>query len=285
MRPTRSVKALHHVLTRHLLPTAVNEIGAFLVDAGYWLLGSRRTDVPPTRLHFVGIDDFRAAGFEFLRYFIELGGLRPDEDVLDVGCGVGRMALPLTRYLKTGRYQGFDIVPRGIEWCQANITPRHPHFQFTLADIYNERYNRHGRHRAVDYRFPYSDASFDFVFLTSVFTHLLPADAERYATEIGRVLRPGGRVLSTWFLLREDSRRLLGEGSATIRLRHRLERRGDVLIADTLVPEAAIGFDADTVRQMHERAGLSIRSTSPGSWCGRSDYLSFQDIVVAVKPR
>src|SRR5205085_6486747 len=60
---------------------------------------------PPALARSVG-GEFRATGAEFLRYFIELGGLRPTEHVLDVGCGVGRMAVPLTGYLDAGgRYE------------------------------------------------------------------------------------------------------------------------------------------------------------------------------------
>ena len=47
--------------------------------------------------------------------------------VLDVGCGIGRMAIPLARYLNTdGKYEGFDIIPENIAWCQRAITPRYP---------------------------------------------------------------------------------------------------------------------------------------------------------------
>ena len=39
--------------------------------------------------------------------------LSPDHRVLDIGCGTGRMAIPLTSFLsKKGSYEGFDIVRR-----------------------------------------------------------------------------------------------------------------------------------------------------------------------------
>lgn len=56
-----------------------------------------------------------------------------------MGCGIGRMAIPLTEYLsEEGSYEGFDVVRRGVKWCQENITTRCPNFRFRLADVYNE---------------------------------------------------------------------------------------------------------------------------------------------------
>jgi SAM-dependent methyltransferase len=155
----------------------------------------RRPDlVPPRWLNPIGDGDFESTGAEFLEYFNRFGELRPSHHVLDVGCGIGRMARPLTKYLTTGGYEGFDIVPSGIEWCQKNITPRYPNFRFALADIRNQEYNRYGLVSASEYRFPYDDAHFDFAFLTSVFTHMRPLDVSRYLAELGRVLAPGGEL-------------------------------------------------------------------------------------------
>ena len=36
---------------------------------------------------FVGDGDYRAIGAEFLKHFVQLGGLRPDETVFEIGCG------------------------------------------------------------------------------------------------------------------------------------------------------------------------------------------------------
>ncbi|MCX6584382.1 MAG: class I SAM-dependent methyltransferase [Candidatus Aminicenantes bacterium] len=58
-----------------------------------------------------------------------------------------------------------DIVDEGIEWRRKKITPLFPNFTFFHLDIYNYQYNSKGRYRAGEYRFPFADASFDFVFL------------------------------------------------------------------------------------------------------------------------
>lgn len=168
-----------------------------------------------------GADNFAEVGEEFMRHFKSIAGLGPTERVLDVGCGIGRIALPLTKYLsRDGCYEGFDIVKEGIDWCAANITPRYPNFHFQLADVFNTYYNPTGKYHPEEYRFPYEDASFDFVFLTSVFTHVLPAAMQNYLCEIARVLKRGGRCLITFFLWNAAADRLVRSGKSQYDFRY-----------------------------------------------------------------
>jgi len=250
---------------------------ATLADAGNAVLRRRDPLVPPRRLTvFVGAGDFRQMGEDFKRHFIELGGLKPDHDVLDVGSGVGRMAVPLLGYL-SGRYEGFDVYPAGIRWCQKQITPGYPRFHFQLADIKNDLYNPNGRYDAREYRFPYDDASFDFAISTSVFTHLLPADAHNYLNEVGRVLRRGGTCFATFFLL--DERQPVSDRA---QLDFRFKGNGYLSIsADT--PEAAVAYKRTDVEKALASAGLTLRSLRRGSWSGYEAGPSFQDILVATK--
>jgi SAM-dependent methyltransferase len=285
MTPWRQklLNAMPSGLRRKIVVPLVHHAGALLVDSGNWILGMQDPLTPPQRLQAGGTGAFKV-GYEFLRHFVELGELKPHESVLDIGCGVGRMAAALTTYLRGGSYRGIDIVPQGIHWCQNNITPRYPAFQFAVADIYNKMYNPSGRHRGADYRFPYQDASFDFVFLTSVFTHLLPEDAAHYLKEIGRMLRPGGRLFGTWFLLDEVSRNAMKADRGGLSIAQRYQDRDDVWVQSRDVPEEAIAFDDALVEAFHSAAGLKIKGKPHrGSWSGRDDHLTFQDVVIAVK--
>ena len=124
-------------MIRKPLASTARTVLDLLGDACDRVTGRRDALTPPRRLQFVGGGDFRAVGQHFLHLFREVGDLRPDERVLDVGCGVGRIAAALTGYLSTkARYEGFDVVPEAIRWCQRAITSRHPNFRFQLADRY-----------------------------------------------------------------------------------------------------------------------------------------------------
>ena len=78
----------------------------------------------------------------------------PHERVLEVGCGIGRMAVPLTGYLSGGEYEGFDGMPKAIEWCQENISSEYPKFRFQVADVYNKKYNLRGDIQSLAIRVP-----------------------------------------------------------------------------------------------------------------------------------
>jgi len=262
---------------RLVRPTAF--VRAIALDARDAVL--RRGDplTPPRRLGFVGSGDFRTAGDEFRELFVRLGGLRPDEDVLDVGSGVGRVAVGLTGWLQ-GRYEGLDVVRRGVEWCQRAITPRYSNFSFQVADLYNRHYNPEGRVPASEYQFPFEDRSFDFVVLTSVFTHLLPDDRNNYISEIARVLRPSGRCFATFFLFDDEARSSLQDGRGSLDFPF---RRSGYWTNNERIPEAAVAYDEADVADQFECNGLRIRAVRHGVWSGRDDGRGWQDVVVAVR--
>ena len=206
--------------------------------------------------------------------------LRGDARVLDIGCGPGRVAAALTA--RGGSYEGFDVDPRSIAWCRKAITPRFPNFRFQVADIYNASYNPDGSQDAAAYRFPFSDAEFDLALALSVFTHLTPTDTEQYLRESVRVLRPGGRLLATFFLVNEA---ILDRDSPARRrrVRHELTDTEGHPYRSSVdhVSERMIAQYEASVREMYERAGLEIEKVIRGDWEGGFPGVG-QDRIVAV---
>jgi SAM-dependent methyltransferase len=205
-------------------------------------------------------------------------GLRPEHRVLDIGSGIGNLALGLVGYL-TGSYDGVEIHPEAVAWCQRAITPRHPQFRFHRADLVSQAYNPHGQTDASTYRFPFPDDSFDFIALLSVFTHMLPDGVENYLREISRLLAPGGTCVAGYFLLNDEATEGMRAGRSfmSFAVEH---SSGLCRLHDATMPEAAVALDEQFVRRVHDAAGLRISDIRRGRWWnGQSDD---QDIVTIV---
>ena len=262
--------------------STIRKIYYLILDTSDFLFAQKDELIPPRRKTFVGDGDFKKIGENFLRYFIELGALKPNDRVLDVGCGIGRMAIPLTKYLnQMGSYEGFDIILDEINWCKENISTKYPNFHFQLADIFNKNYNPKGKLNANGYKFPYEDESFDFVFLTSVFTHMLPKDVDHYLSEIARVIKRNKRCLLTFFLLNKESYKLINIKKSSLNFKYEF---GNYKTIDPNIPEIAISYDESFIIDLIKKNGLKIiKPIYYGSWCGREDFLSFQDIIIVSK--
>jgi len=144
--------------------------------------------VPPRRLRSQVPGDFRTVGADFVGYYETFGGLRPSDRVLDIGCGPGRMAIPLLGYLsEQGSYEGVDTWVEAVEWCTSNVTPRRGDFRFTILGAPTDS-------------FPFEDDSFDFAVVCAI-SKLDATTYERYVAEAARLLRPGGTYFGTCFVV------------------------------------------------------------------------------------
>jgi SAM-dependent methyltransferase len=107
-------------------------------------------------------------------------GARPPRDVLDVGCGTGRLLLGWHLDDPARRLVGVDVNRALIAWNREN-----------LPDVARWETGR------LDPPLDHPDASFDLVQLVSVLTHL-PLELQReWLGEVRRLLRPGGVALVT----------------------------------------------------------------------------------------
>jgi SAM-dependent methyltransferase len=120
--------------------------------------------------------EFEAFGILERELLIQYG-LRKDDYVIDVGCGSGRLAKPLSQYL-SGKYLGIDVVPDLIDY--ARLLVGRPDWRFEIAE---------------GLRIPELDGRADMVCFFSVFTHLLHEQSYVYLQEAMRVLKPGGTII------------------------------------------------------------------------------------------
>jgi SAM-dependent methyltransferase len=219
------------------------------------------------------------------------GGMRKSSAVLEVGCGLGRIAFPLRYQLLTGTYDGFDICSFKIDFLKANFEPRYPRFRFQHADVHNTYYNPNGTVTAADFIFPYSSHTFDVVYAASVFTHLLPDSAQRYLHEIARVLKPGGRAVISVFLMDYFQRGLarpLGCALPFFDFHHFPDSRypDAFSVSDPDNPETVTAYKHDLLLRFVEEAGLEMaEQVIPGMWSGTKEWFILPQELLVLKLR
>lgn len=209
-------------------------------------------------------------------------GLKKSSDVVEIGCGCGCAATALVEVLSDGTYLGYDIDAKSIESCRKNKRFIDAGFGFQWIDVYNSQYNPDGEVKAEDYIFALDDNSKDIVFLTSVFTHMLPKCVDNYMAEISRILRPGGRLLTTVFLMDE------GFNGKSINFPYEY---GDCRVHQLTFPERGVGYNYEYIEGLATKHGL-VEHNSPvyGNWRsiradGEDEESGFgQDILTFSKP-
>jgi ubiquinone/menaquinone biosynthesis C-methylase UbiE len=132
------------------------------------------------KLHVIGVteeDALRSTGEQTLKFLQESVGIRKDDIVLEIGCGIGRVGkfvAPLCR-----KWIGCDVASNMLALAAERLRGLN---NVELREI--SGYNLSG----------VADAAVDVVYCTVVFMHLEPWDRHNYILEAFRVLRPNGRI-------------------------------------------------------------------------------------------
>jgi len=116
-------------------------------------------------------------GDAFLRAFVNQMSLAPGHRVLDIGCGTGTLAVLIKENHPGVAVVGLDPDPKALARARrkAERAGVEVHFDRGFSD-----------------QLPYSDASFDRVCCTGVFSLIPHEEKETTLREVYRVLRPGG---------------------------------------------------------------------------------------------
>jgi len=266
----------------YALPVSVRYSVRRIIYLPIDLLQKRNSLVPPKGLIFIGSGDFLKIGKQFFGHFQKYCEFTPDSSILDIGSGIGRMAIPFTDFLSPkGRYEGFDIVKIGIDWCTKNISSHFPNFNFKLIPLKNDLYLLDTDDKAGDLIFPYKDESFDFVFLTSVFTHMLPFDVENYISEIQRVLKKDKQCFATFFIIDEENE-IIRNATGSKNFPHHF---GNYYLMDKNVKEANVAFNKSYITELLKKNNLELSHFIKGNWSGNQDSTlnEHQDIVIFKK--
>lgn len=112
--------------------------------------------------------------------FVTRLNIQPNEQVLDVACGTGNLAIPAAR--SGAQVTGIDIAPNLVEQAQAWAHTEGLTIRFEEGNVE---------------QMPYADGSFDTV--VTMFGAMFAPRPAATATELVRVTRAGGRiVMANW---------------------------------------------------------------------------------------
>ncbi|MCC6165309.1 MAG: class I SAM-dependent methyltransferase [Acidobacteria bacterium] len=172
----RAIRTWYWLWTRRLEVGAV-DIARSDYKRTWQHLSERETDAVMYVASTTDRDELQRAA-TYTRALLERHvGLRQNDVVLEIGCGVGRV--------------GAEIAPSVREWIGTDIAPNMlAHAARRLAHLGNVRFVE--LHDVGLSEIP--DNSIDVVYCTVVFMHLYEWDRYKYVAEAFRVLKPGGRL-------------------------------------------------------------------------------------------
>lgn len=234
----------------------------------------------------VGGGDPKAVGEESFDAIGRQVPLTPGMSVLEIGCGCGRVAVPLAKKLGADvRYVGIDIIPGLVSFCRREISSQFPNFEFYAERDDNPAYNQFVTHAGSDLYLDGReslDDQFDLAVAFSVFTHLQRADAEALLRTIWSRLKDGGMAVVSFLLIDKPTRLQIKRGQTDFFQRLRWLRRPE--LQDTSgTTNGAVGFDLTAAQEMVVRAGFeNFYSLQFGCWRALPGA-TFQDIVVLKK--
>ena len=130
-----------------------------------------------TRYFTTGIECYMPIVVMAEKYGLNLR--RGDLDILDFGCGVGRLLLQFTRNYKNNNYYACDIDDTSVNFIKRN-------YKNVLSYV-------------NDHKPPlvYQDNTFDLIYSLSIFSHLNLEDQESWLAELSRVTKKDGFLFLT----------------------------------------------------------------------------------------
>jgi ubiquinone/menaquinone biosynthesis C-methylase UbiE len=139
---------------------------------------------------FMDTFPFRGQMRELRRRTADLARIQPGEQVLDVGCGTGTLALEVfARVGRAGRVVAIDPGREQIAHARSKAARHNIPAEFQVGVIE---------------QLPFPNQTFDVVFSTLMMHHL-PAPLKRQGlAEIARVLKPSGRLVIADFTRKQE---------------------------------------------------------------------------------
>jgi len=125
------------------------------------------------------IQKFIVRDVRYKSLLIQQASIQPGQHVLDLGCGTGTLAIMAKQTQPSAEVTGLDADPDMLKVARYKSGEKKAHVKFDVG---------------FTYKLPYPDASFDRVMSSIMIHHLKTPDKITTASEVFRVLKPGGQL-------------------------------------------------------------------------------------------
>lgn len=186
-------------------------------------------------------------------------------DVVELGCGCGRIARALKEPWFQGTYVGVDIDDEMLEYCRHNFPS--DRFRFIRSPHKNVTYSATADHDGSTSRHDFLTAepnSKDFVYAFTLFTHLLESEATEYLQETYRILKAGGLMYLNFLCIEHM------ELGVRWTFQH---RQGDAYIENIRYPEAAVAYHEAFMKELATNCGFREVTVTPPRGSGQTELV------------
>lgn len=217
---------------------------------------------------------------------------------LDLGCGLGPMAVSYLNYItsdknksKKYRYLGIDINKKAINWLK-NKFENYKEFEFLFHETQLEKDYIQSKSKnintlidsngdEVDYNIP-SDIKFDIQWSWSYFTHLTPKACDKVLGIVSKHSDVGGLQFNSWLIIDEESKFALESGLTNRLLPYDM---GPYLTRSKENPLTATSYKEDYIYEFYKNNNLKIIEIVKGNWRGLNtgNPNLNQDLIISQK--
>lgn len=231
-----------------------------------------------------------------LPFLKDLAQLNPSSVTLDFGCGLGRMASAFsTEGASCGLYYGWEPDPIALKWLE-KVYAQHDSFRFgghplTPSQTYlskitqfpenNENDNMAIPEKESWHKFVRA-SKFDLIWTNSVFTHMFPSTTLEILKLFKEIAKPGSWIVNTFLAIDDHSERAMQAGYADRKLPLNVNGIRTYSAKNPLVCTA---YTVDKINQIYTEVGLPQPEIRFGSWAGRDNGVTYQDLVIVRVPQ
>ena len=108
----------------------------------------------------------------------------------------------------------------------------------------------------------------------------MPAEVEQYINETGRIMKSGATSLMFFYIVNCESEDLMIKRPTQMNFPY---NKGFYRLRSLQSENQHIAYDEEWLLEKLSAAGLKMESIKYGQWCGRVNYLDYQDMILCRK--